>query len=290
MNPNFLNVKYMDDILFYIIIVLLLIIFYKETGKNYKDENFINVPHDVSVFYDDVKLLWKYKNRKMKKLVNNNKTKNKNLKYKIAFITYENRDKDYVRLHNENMKIYCDNNGYDYYFYSKNDTNISTYWYKIFLVYNLINTNKYDYVFWLDSDTIIKNMKIDLSKDVLSEYSSDIFFGSDNHKIYDITNAGLFIIKNSPIGRQYLKDLIDSYYNILPKCLKDDGKLRGSWAMSCYEQGMMNDLLFEKYMNYTTILPNSIFFNYYICDNNTFIMHLYGSSDNERKTCFSNNM
>ena len=150
------------------------------------------------------------------------------------------------------------------------------------MVLDALKKNKYDYVIWLDSDTIIKNFNIDMGN-ILNMFSSDIYIGSDNNNSIDISNAGVFIIKNSDIGINFLNDCI-SY--VSDKCINDDGSLKGNWAASCYEQGVMNILIVDKYSNYTTILTNDIIFNYNVCSDDVFIMHLYASSSNYRVRCF----
>ena len=136
---------------------------------------------------------------------------------------------------------------------------------------------------WMDSDTYIFNMDINLS-DIFNKFSSDIFIGSDNNSNYDLTNAGVFAIKNSDDGKQYLADCINSFNT---QCKKANGELKGEWAATCYEQGIMNILIADKYFNNTTVLTNDIIFNYNRCNNNVFIMHLYASSNDYRKKCFT---
>jgi hypothetical protein len=150
------------------------------------------------------------------------------------------------------------------------------------MVLDELDTDEYDYVMWLDSDTFIMNFEIELN-DVLNSYSSDIFMGSDNHPFMSITNSGVFIIKNTDRGRQFLEDCIATLDR---KCISNDGSLRGLWAASCYEQGMMNIFIDGKYGAHTTILPNNIVYNSSMCRNDTFIMHLYGSTPEERLQCF----
>jgi hypothetical protein len=141
---------------------------------------------------------------------------------------------------------------------------------------------------WLDSDTYIKNMNINLSK-ILNQYSSDIFIGSDNNKYNDLINAGVFIIKNSKIGKNFLEECISSLHY---SCINSDGTLNGRWAGFCYEQGIMNLLIVDKYRKYTTILSNNLIFNNRECNDAVFIMHLHGqktdSNYNKKITkCFT---
>jgi len=221
-------------------------------------------------------------NKIMDNLLDNNKLAvPKRGKNRILIITFDDRPNvGYIAKHNENLQRYADRWNITYKFYDKCDYNV--YWCKLHLVLDELESDKYDYVMWLDSDTFIKNMDIDLN-DVLNGYSSDIFMGSDNHVFMSITNAGVFIIKNTDIGIQFVKDCI----NTLDKgCMMDDNTLRGIWAASCYEQGMMNIMIDKKYSQYTTMLPNNIIYNSTICNNSTFITHLYGATPEERLQCF----
>ena len=92
-----------------------------------------------------------------------------------------------------------------------------------------------------------------------------------------------FVIKNSDIGKQFLNDCVDSFNT---RCLKEDGTLGGKWAGTCYEQGIMNLMISNKYTKNTTVLTNSIIFNYNVCSDEVFIMHLYASEPNYRVQCF----
>lgn len=240
------------------------------------DENRVILANDYDYFE-------KFSNKKIiTELINNNKlNKPINKKNKILFITYDNRyQEEYVLIHNYNIKKYTEKYDYEYKFYNRCNDNV--YWCKIFMVLDALKKNKYDYVIWLDSDTIIKNFDIDIG-DILNKFSSDIFIGSDNNTFYDITNAGVFIVANTEIGINFLNDCINY---VSDKCLNNDGTLKGIWAASCYEQGVMNILIANKYSKNTTILTNDIIFNYNVCSDDVFIMHLYASSPNYRVRCF----
>lgn len=221
--------------------------------------------------------------RVISKLINNNRIIEPIVKKnKILFITYDNRYKEeYVLIHNYNMKKYTEQYDYEYKFYNRCNDNV--YWCKIFMVLDALKKNKYDYVIWLDSDTVIKNFDIDIGE-IFNKFSSDIFIGSDNNSSYDITNAGVFVVKNTKIGINFLNDCINY---VSDKCINDDGSLKGKWAASCYEQGVMNILIADKYSKNTTILTNDIIFNYNVCSDDVFIMHLYASPSNYRVRCFN---
>jgi hypothetical protein len=95
--------------------------------------------------------------------------------------------------------------------------------------------------------------------------------------------TGIFIIKNTPIGIQILKDCIGYANN--RNCLSD---IKNSvYAGLCYEQGAMNVIIQNKYNNNTTVVKQDIFSNNYICNYNTFIMHYFGQHNKQNlEKCF----
>ncbi len=225
------------------------------------------------------------------KLLENNKLSRPiEKKNKILIITFDDRPEvTYIRLHNKNFKKYCELNNIEYKYESTYNKNLNNnpYWYKIYLTKFYLDTNDYDYVMWVDSDTMIMNTNIDLNK-ILNSYSSDLFFCDDNQIVQKV-NAGMFIIKNSSIGRQYLTDCINNFCN---KCIRPgENKLKGTWASTCYEQGIMNIVLIKNYIKYATILP----LNIVLCSNraeyfkllkNIFIIHYYDTKTDDRNILF----
>jgi len=238
----------------------------------------------LRIRYNDAMYIKTFQVDHMKNLHNNN-IMNKIImpnKHRVLIITYDNRtDIPFIKVHNDNIQKYTNRWNYKYKFVTKCDYNV--YWCKMYLILNELETNKYDYVMWMDSDTIINNYDLQLHK-ILNQYDSDIFVGYDNNNFTYIINAGVFIIKNTPIGKQYMRDCINNF-NV--SCLNDDLSLKGIWAGTCYEQGIMNLLIINKYKKHTTILPRNIIYNKNICRHDVFIMHLYASSPEKRLKCFT---
>jgi hypothetical protein len=211
-------------------------------------------------------------------------------KNKILIITFDDRHNvDYIKIHNTNFSKYASKYNIDYKYEHLYNYNLNTnpYWYKIYLVKYYLDTNIYDYVMWVDSDTLIKDFTIDLNE-IINSYSSDLYFCDDNLSLQKI-NAGMFIIKNSKIGRQYISDCIN---NFCDKCInKGETKLKGNWATVCYEQGIMNIVLIKNYFKNSTVLPlhtvlcsqNGEYFKYF---KKIFILHYYDSSTEERNKLF----
>ncbi|AYV82674.1 MAG: putative glycosyltransferase [Hyperionvirus sp.] len=261
----------MNTTSFIILLILIVLIYF--TIKHY---------HLVNIIYNDLIYHLNSFNNCLDPIKNNNNElmNPKTHKNKILIITYDNRPElEYVKKHNDNLNEYVKKWGYKYIYYDKCNHNI--YWCKIHMVLDALKSNEYDYVMWLDSDTIIKNIDIRLD-DIVNKYASDIIVGMDNH--WPVINAGIFIIKNSLAGRQFLEDCIS---NLNPLCLNQNKTLKGLWSATCYEQGNMNMFIRGKYLKNTTIVANNLFFSYGNCRNDVFIMHLYGSSPEARMKCFS---
>lgn len=269
----------MNKTIISLIILLILIIIL--TLINLKDLR------DYDIYYNDLKYFVKSYWKKNYLLNNNMLYKPLNKNNKIAIITFDNRkNTKYIELHNKNITEYCKKWNYEYIFYDKCVHNV--YWCKLYFVLDALKTQKYDYVMWMDSDTIIKNPNISLDS-IINKYSSDIYVNLDNGSA--VYCSGVFIIKNSPMGISYLEDCIKSNNK---KCTTKNNKLKGFWAGLCYEQGIMNELIFQKYYKYTTCLPEYLVLNDYInetndiCNEDTFILHIYGSPDKLREKCFLN--
>lgn len=205
---------------------------------------------------------------------------------RILIISFDNRTNlKYLELHNNNIINYCKKWKNMYYeFINKCDHNV--YWCKLYLILEKLNSNKYDYIMWMDTDSIIINNNLSL-KEIVSSYSSDIFISHDNIPItINTLCSGVFIIKNSANGKNFIHDCINYYEK--SNCKTSNNKLLGIWAQKCYEQGSMNYYIYEKYLDYTTILKSDIINNTNNCIKNSFILHKFGSSEEDIYKCFNN--
>jgi hypothetical protein len=198
---------------------------------------------------------------------------------KILIFSSDNRQADYIDYHNANLEEYSQKYGYNYIFHDKNIENVPVYWSKLIYMKMHLESNKYDYVMWLDTDANIINDNIRLN-DVINKCTvgkDNIIIGKDYENLSTYC-AGVFIIKNSKIGRKFINQCIDE---LKTDCVfngkYDTGKI---WAGLCYEQGRMNKLIRFQYLIYTTIVSDNIFRNTYMCNKkNVFILHKYGGKD-----------
>ena len=260
-----------------IIILLIMIIINYDTILIYKND---------LIYFIQLLINHPYKISKIKNITEYKKNK-------LLFITYDNRKNiEYIDLHNQNLKSYCNKWNYDYKFF--NYCKHNTYWCKLYLILNELESNSnYDYIIWLDSDTIINNFNFDINI-TINLLQNDIFIAIEkfNNLLFNnniTTNkvlcAGVFIIKNSIIGRQFIKDCLNYHEKNKNICTKNN-KLNGLWAGMCYEQGVMNHYIRSKYLKYTTILDKKIINNSNKCNYDSFILHYFGKTTGERNKCF----
>lgn len=244
---------------------------------------------ELKIYYNDIcflfNLLFNYKYEyEMNK--NNNIEQINYENTKVLIFSYDNRiDLPYLDLHNKRFKKYSEKWKNIYYkFFNKCDKNV--YWCKMHIMLNELKSNKYDYVMWTDSDVIV----VDLNKsiqEILNMYNSDIFISHDNDfYISSILCAGIFVVKNSETGINFLTECIDKFNN--SECMNTNGKISGFYSLKCYEQGIMNELIYEKYYKNTTVLSKNIFCNTTNCNNKAIFLHYYiGKEKNKIHDCFS---
>ena len=209
---------------------------------------------------------------------------------KILIITAEDRNEEYIKLHDESFKKYSKLHNYEYLRLDncpKEES--STYWCKIYKVKEYLN--KYDYVMWVDSDTIITNYNKSLDEFISKFGEPDIIIGEDEQTNrflpINILNAGVFLIKNSKIGKEFIDDCL----NKIPDNCIINNKEQGVWAGVCYEQGIMNILLKTKYKDHFYLDKDKTFifnhtFNSDLNYDNNFILHLPSSTTKSRNTTF----
>ena len=209
-------------------------------------------------------------------------------KKKILICSIETRKLKIVDIHNENVNKYAQKHNYKYIFVNdyKNNLELPVYWWKIQFILDMLNTNNYEYVLWLDSDAFFTDTEIPLESLIDMSPNSSIYIGTDWTVVsgfFKTYCAGVFMVKNDEIGKDFLKDCINAYIN--EKDCKKDGKynLSGAWAGKCYEQGVMNKLLNAKYKKNVFTIPYSFALNYSVISGNTVISHVFGDKENTYK-------
>ena len=204
-------------------------------------------------------------------------------KKRIAIVTMETRESEMLLIHNKNLIDYCKLHNYTYIFKNsyENDLKLPIYWKKIQLVNDILEKGEFDYVMWLDSDTLIIDKTIPL--EFILDDNSSIYMGKDKNSKLNL-NAGVFVIKNNNIGRNFLKECIDVYIN-RDICKDKNGNyaLNGKWSGECYEQGIMNELIKTKYFNNFNLLDGHVVLNTETPNTTCFILHLFGGTETNKE-------
>ena len=118
----------------------------------------------------------------------------------------------------------------------------------------------------------------------------DILIADDNQFITKGINSGIFFIKNSEIGFNFIVDTINQYKKN-KKCRDSSNNLLGMFAGICYEQAQMELQIQSKYKNNTFIIPKDIVLcttkdistNYHL---KPFIYHLINTNTDKRNKIF----
>ncbi len=219
------------------------------------------------------------KNKKERKLETLLKASVQSPKYKIALVTLETRPSNMLNLHNKNIQKYADKHGYTYIYLNdyKNNLKLPIYWKKLQLLKEIMENTNYDYIVWLDSDTIIIEDDIRLESIIDKAKTKSIFIGHDKYSIFGLNlNAGFFILKNDNKTLRFIEECINTYLN-REKCKNEKGEyvLNGEWSKDCYEQGVMNELLFKDYKKDLKVLKPYVVTNNSIPEYKCFILHLF---------------
>lgn len=236
---------------------------------------------------------------------------------RVCIVTLETRDDGYAALHDQNVAQYiaarhaagvtaeAAGTGAPAYSYTYKRVRAcavdryphthNVYWCKFFLVRDLLDDPAFDYVVWMDSDTVFADRTIDLAR-LMRSYESHFFAGLDHFSLngsetpagYDYLNSGVFAVRNSAVGKKILR-LITERYNMAEfqrRCVRSvSGSLNGRWGRSCYEQGVMNDVLYRDFLRYVTVWSNRYIHNGHLCAGD-FIVHLMRASGADRIACF----
>jgi hypothetical protein len=291
MIQNNFNLFFYFIMILYLLLFLLLFIVILLLVKNINNISTLNIKYFFNKIYK--KIIGENIN-KTNQISQINKTRQIN---KILIISCDNRPElEYIKLHNKSFEKYTRNNpDVDYIFY-RDCGKENIYWSRLFLIRNLLLQNKYDWIGWIDSDTMIKNYNFDIKKDLITKYNNyDILIADDNQFITEGVNSGIFFIKNSEIGFNFIVDTINQYKKN-KKCRDSSNNLLGMFAGICYEQAQMELQIQSKYKNNTFIIPKDIV----LCttkditiNNNTinnqsypFIYHLISTNTDKRNKIF----
>jgi hypothetical protein len=173
--------------------------------------------------------------------------------YNIAVcMWYDKNIEEYGNISRKINQIYCDKNNYDLIFSNNRllpDRHPS--WECIPLLLNTLNENKYDYIIWIDADACFNLKSRKNIENIIYKYKNkDIIFSGDYNN--NIINAGIIILKNSNISKQFCLNIINSKNN--KECYKHFNK--SDWEQSCIIELYNKNI--DNIKNVSVIMPYKI--------------------------------
>ena len=166
--------------------------------------------------------------------------------YPWAIVQYDDRALSEVDtgLMNRN-KHYADKWGYEHIFVQNGYEDVSPYWRKVFVVKDILNSNKYRGVLWLDTDAALYNMEIDLNG--LVEEGKHFYKSRDATPMNGGFCAGVWFVLNTPTGKEILSKWGEKYNPAVWRKNNSKWKTNGTWAGSNYEQGSFIENIIPAY-------------------------------------------
>jgi len=171
---------------------------------------------------------------------------------KLAVVSYDNRSTKEIELLKKVNQKYCAKHGYDFLFYHQyqDEMTYPPYWLKVKIVQDVLKSNRYQYVMWMDSDACFHNDNQRIESLIPD---TQTFFVKSSESGPHHFNAGIWLVQNSMMGHDFLKDWlakynadnwdfqngtwtckINKYLNLESEC---------AWSEDQYEQGSGNRLL-----------------------------------------------
>lgn len=168
---------------------------------------------------------------------------------KILVVTYENRDLPYKQRFRDNHSAYCKIQGYMYKSLDICSHNVPPYWAKVFIVADYIH--QFDWVIWIDSDA-----EFATSDPFPLESNVDFVISKDKpqHRIPAPINTGVFAIKNSPSGLDFMESWKTMYNPTRWTFQRNTWVCNGKWSGEDYEQGSCWTLI-KRHVARVSVLP-----------------------------------
>lgn len=182
------------------------------------------------------------------------------VKTKVALVSISTGDRYFSKITKNRLYEYAKLHDYDIeYFEEILDSNYTIMWQKPLAVLEILNKKengkyKYDVVVWIDDDMYITNTSYGI-EDFIRLSSKDILLSRDiineDYNLY--INAGIYIVKNTDIGRKYIQDILNGYD-------KFNGYFKNEYF---HEQSMMTYLFYKEYYDNIDILPYGVLQSFY---------------------------
>ena len=103
------------------------------------------------------------------------------------------------------LKKWCNNMNYDLKVFSKNHTESTHHWMKIYYLLEVLKQNNYNLICFLDADIVINNMHLDLTTFLVDD--KDIYICKNGWNGGELLNTGSILIKNTKNSLEFLEQV-----------------------------------------------------------------------------------
>jgi len=120
----------------------------------------------------------------------------------VCLITYFNKNFSSIgKISARTIKEYAERYGFEHKIFQNVKISRPPAWTKIFLINNLLKSDKYDFIIWVDADALF----VDFTKNILSEIKINKHLYLVKHKINgkEVPNTGFFIVRNSQWSKDF---------------------------------------------------------------------------------------
>lgn len=191
--------------------------------------------------------------------------------HKVAIVCYDNRlEKPNNKSYSDIMKLkerneaYARMHNYDFIFFSKypgDQDCMPPYWLKVQIVADVLKSGKYDYVMWIDSDAYVVDTHVRIERlfEVFGRKNDFFAFGMDFAPFFADFNAGVWIVKHTPLACQFLEKWLSKYPPTRWYKKAGQWKCKGVWGGQYFEQGSGSTLLRdEAYAPYILVFASEV--------------------------------
>jgi hypothetical protein len=176
-------------------------------------------------------------------------------------------------------KHYAKKWGHEHIFVDSGYEDVAPYWRKVFLVKDILDSDKYKGVLWLDTDAAVYNMDIDLN--TLVEEGKHFYKSKDSTPTNGGFCAGVWFVLNTPTGKEILSKWAETYNPAVWRKNNTRWRTNGGWAGSNYEQGAFIEHIIPQYNDALKEFDHS-YLQATEPSEEAFILHFYFRKENRR--------
>jgi hypothetical protein len=200
-------------------------------------------------------------------------TKKSNLNKKILIYSADNRDDNYIKLHQQGWENYCSIHGYTFIFeYPCKE--VPLFYCKFFKILEFMDKYPdFDYYIWVDSDTIPNKLFYNFNLESMIEQvgeEADVITTHYSEPLFKALIGSFYVFKNTARSKKILQDCLD-YINY--DKWENYQKATAIYGGKEYEEAAMFYSIRKNKEVIHKRIKGKFITNSYICDESYFIIH-----------------